>query len=168
MKAIGRCDTCPVAFADLQHLLTALERDGDLARVTAPVDPHLEVTGIVQRVLRERGPALLFENPARGQMPLAINVFGTQRRMARALGVDSLDEIGNRIGALLKPELPRGMVGLKDALGKVAQLRAAPPKHVKDAPCQQRIVSAATTSTCPCCPASRPGRRTAGCSSTSG
>ena len=129
-----------MAFADLQHLLSALERDGDLARVTAPVDPHLEVTGIVQRVLRERGPALLFENPARGQMPLAINVFGTQRRMARALGVDSLDEIGNRIGALLKPELPRGMVGLKDALGKVVQLRAAPPKHVKDAPCQQRIV----------------------------
>jgi 4-hydroxy-3-polyprenylbenzoate decarboxylase len=140
VKVIGRCDTCPVAFADLQHLLTALERDGDLARVSASVDPHLEVTGIVQRVLRESGPALLFENPSRGRMPLAINVFGTQRRMARALGVGSLDEVGDRIGALLKPELPRGIVGLKDALGKVVQLRAAPPKHVKDAPCQERII----------------------------
>ena len=133
MKVIGRCDTWPVAFADLQHLLTALERDGDLAKVTATVDPHLEVTGIVQRVLREHGPALLFENPSRGEMPLAINVFGTRRRMARALGVGSLDEIGNRIGALLKPELPRGMVGIKDALGKVVQLRARPPRRVRRA-----------------------------------
>jgi 4-hydroxy-3-polyprenylbenzoate decarboxylase len=137
-----------VAFADLQHLLAALERDGDLARVSAPVDPHLEVTGIVQRVLRERGPALLFENPSRGQMPLAINVFGTQRRMARALGVDSLDQIGDRIGALLKPELPRGMVGLKDALGKVVQLRAAPPKHVKDAPCQEQVIRGTDVDLC--------------------
>src|SRR3954451_20998314 len=80
-------DTERVAFADLQGFLAALERDGDLARVRTPVDPHLEVTGIVQRVLRENGPALLFENPTRGRMPLLMNAFGTQRRMARALGV---------------------------------------------------------------------------------
>ena len=129
-----------MGFSDLQGFLTALERDGDLARVSARVDPHLEVTGIVQRVLREQGPALLFENPARGQMPLAINVFGTHRRMAKALGVDDLDEVGRRIGELLKPELPRGVGGLKDALGKVAQLRAVPPRHVKAAPCQEVVV----------------------------
>jgi 4-hydroxy-3-polyprenylbenzoate decarboxylase len=129
-----------VAFSDLQDFLSALERDGDLARVTAPVDPHLEVTGIVQRVLREHGPALLFENPTRGRMPLLMNAFGTQRRMARALAVDSLDEIGDRIADLLKPELPRGVGGLKDALSKVGQLRAAPPRRVKSAPCQEVIV----------------------------
>ena len=129
-----------MGFSDLQEFLAALERDGDLARVSARVDPHLEVTGIVQRVLREQGPALLFENPSRGRMPLAINVFGTQRRMAKALGVDDLDEVGRRIGELLKPELPRGVGGLKDALGKVAQLRAVPPRHVKAAPCQEIVV----------------------------
>jgi 4-hydroxy-3-polyprenylbenzoate decarboxylase len=129
-----------VGYADLQDFLSALERDGDLARVTAPVDPHLEVTGIVQRVLREQGPALLFENPTRGRMPLAMNVFGTQRRMAKALGVESLDEVGRRIGELLRPELPRGVSGLRDALGKVAQLRAVPPRHVKAAPCQEIVV----------------------------
>jgi len=120
-----------VAFSDLQEFLTALERDGDLKRVTAAVDPHLEVTGIVQRVVRAGGPALLFENPTRGRMPLLINAFGTQRRMARALGVSDLDEIGNRIADLLKPELPRGVGGLKDALSKVGQLRAVPPRKVK-------------------------------------
>ncbi|HJQ41692.1 MAG TPA: menaquinone biosynthesis decarboxylase [Jatrophihabitantaceae bacterium] len=129
-----------MGYLDLQGFLAALERDGDLARVSAPVDPHLEVTGIVQRVLREHGPALLFENPTRGRMPLAINVFGTHRRMAKALGVDDLDEIGRRIGELIKPELPKGIGGLKDALGKAAQLRNVPPRHVKAALCQEVVL----------------------------
>ncbi len=129
-----------MSFSDLQGFLTALERDGDLARVSAPVDPHLEVTGIVARVVREQGPALLFENPTRGTMPLAMNVFGTHRRMAKALGVEHLDEVGQRIAELLRPELPRGVGGLRDALGKVAQLRAVPPRHVKLAPCQEVVV----------------------------
>jgi 4-hydroxy-3-polyprenylbenzoate decarboxylase len=129
-----------VAFADLQDFVAALDRDGDLARVRVPVDPHLEVNGIVARVLRENGPALLFENPTRGRMPLLMNAFGTPRRMARALGVSELDEIGRRIGELLKPELPRGIGGLKDALGKVGQLRSVPPRHVRTAPCQEVIV----------------------------
>ena len=102
-----------MGFADLQQFLAALERDGDLARVRAPIDPHLEVTGIVQRTLREQGPALLFEKPTRGRLPLAINVFGTESRMARALGVTRLDDIGERVGALLNPG-----IGLRDALGK--------------------------------------------------
>jgi 4-hydroxy-3-polyprenylbenzoate decarboxylase len=105
-----------------------------------PVDPQLEVTGIVERVVRERGPALLFERPTRGRLPLLINAFGTQRRMARALGVHDLDEIGHRIGDLLKPELPKGIGGLRDALGKAAQLRAVPPRRVKAAPCQEVVV----------------------------
>src|SRR5690349_3979418 len=129
-----------VAFADLQDFVAALERDGDLTRVRVPVDPHLEVTGIVQRVLAEQGPALLFERPTRGRLPLLMNAFGTQRRMARALGVESLDEIGQRIGELIKPELPKGVGGLKDALGKVGQLRSAPPRKVKAASCQEVIV----------------------------
>jgi len=128
-----------VSYLDLQALLTALDADGDLARVRVPVDPQLEVSAIVQRVLRERGPALLFEKPTRGDMPLAINVFGTPRRTAKALGVESLDEIGARIGALLTPEMPQGLGGLRDALGKVAQLRSVPPRRVKVAPCQEIV-----------------------------
>ncbi len=128
-----------MAFADLQDFLAALDRDGDLARVSVPVDPHLEVTGVVQRVLAEQGPALLFEHPTRGRLPLAINVFGTQRRMARALGVQRLDEIGERIGELLRPELPRGVGGLRDALAKAAQLRSVPPRRVRAAPAQEIV-----------------------------
>jgi 4-hydroxy-3-polyprenylbenzoate decarboxylase len=127
-------------YADLRDYLTRLDRAGQLARVDAPVDPYLEVNEIVQRVLRRNGPALLFQRPTSGDMPLLINTFSTQERVALALGVDRLDEIGDRIGALLKPELPQGWSGFKDALGKVAQLRAVPPRKVKTAPCQEVVL----------------------------
>jgi 4-hydroxy-3-polyprenylbenzoate decarboxylase len=132
-----------VAYDDLHDFLARLERAGELRRIGAAVDPHLEVAEIVQRVVRAGGPALLFERPTRGRMPLAINLFGTERRMAMALGVDRLDEIGGRIGALLRPELPVGLGGLRDALGKVAQLRAVPPRRVRTAPCQDVVLRGA-------------------------
>jgi 4-hydroxy-3-polyprenylbenzoate decarboxylase len=129
-----------VAYTDLQGFLRALEKSGELKHVHAPVDPDLEVTGIVQRVLAGNGPALLFDRPTRGSMPLLMNLFGTESRMCQALGVASLDEIGARIADLLKPEMPQGLGGLREALGKAAQLRNVPPKHVKRAPVQERIL----------------------------
>ena len=126
-------------YADLPEFLAALERDGDLRRVTARVDPTLEISEITQRVVRAGGPALLFENPTRGDMPVAMNLFGNVRRMARALGVEHLDEIGERIGALVKPELPVGWAGIRDGLGKLMQLKSVPPKKVKGAPCQEVV-----------------------------
>jgi 4-hydroxy-3-polyprenylbenzoate decarboxylase len=82
---------------------------------------------------------LLFERVAGRGMPLAINVFGTERRMAMALGVADPDEIGKRIADLLQPQLPTGLSGFRDALGKVGQLRTAPPRRVKAAPCQEVV-----------------------------
>ncbi len=130
-----------MAFTDLQEFLAELDRRGELTRISVPVDPQLEVTGIVERVVRAQGPALLFEHPTRGTMPLAINLFGTEARMALALGVERLDEIGERIAELLKPELPQGFGGFVDALGKVCQLRAAPPKKVSRAPVQDVVLT---------------------------
>jgi 4-hydroxy-3-polyprenylbenzoate decarboxylase len=132
-------DTGQVAFDDLRDFLTRLDREGELLRVRVPVDPSLEVAEIVQRVVRAGGPALLFEKPTTGSMPLAMNLFGTDRRMALALGVDRLDEIGDRIASLLRPELPIGLGGLREALGKAAQLRGVPPKRVRTAPCQDVV-----------------------------
>jgi 4-hydroxy-3-polyprenylbenzoate decarboxylase len=128
-----------MAYADLPELLTRLEKDGELRRISAEVDPYLEVTEIVTRVVKENGPALLFENVKGASMPLAMNVFGTQERMAKALGHASLDEIGDRIAELLKPELPRGLSGFRDALSKLGQIRNAPPKRVRSAPCQEVV-----------------------------
>ena len=127
----------PLTYADLPEFLRRLEKDGDLRHVTAEVDPYLEVTEIVQRLAG--GPALVFDNVRGSSIPLAINVFGTEQRMARALGVESLDEIGRRIGDLIKPELPHGLSGLRESVGKVLSLRSVPPKKVKTAPCQEVV-----------------------------
>src|SRR5919205_2873801 len=127
-------------FDDLQSFLSALESAGELRRVTVPVDPTLEISEIVTRTVRAGGPALLFERPTRGEMPVVINLFGTEKRMAMALGVDSLDEVGDRIGDLIKPELPVGWSGIREGLGKVLQLKSVPPKKVKTAPCQEIVL----------------------------
>src|SRR5579859_5857353 len=126
-------------YPDLKDFLAALERAGELRRVAVPVDPTLEISEIVTRTVRAGGPALLFEKPTRGEMPVAINLFGTHRRMAMALGVDDVEEIGDRIGALIRPELPVGWAGIRDGLGKLMQLKSVPPKHVRSAPCQERV-----------------------------
>ncbi|MDQ1464497.1 MAG: 4-hydroxy-3-polyprenylbenzoate decarboxylase, partial [Actinomycetota bacterium] len=129
-----------MAYADLPEFLDRLEKDGELVRVKAPVDPYLEITEIVDRVVRAGGPALLFENVVGSKLPLAMNVFGTQARMAKALDVDSLDDVGARIADLLKPELPRGFAGLRDAMSKLGQLRDVPPKRVRKGDCQDVVV----------------------------
>ena len=128
-----------MAYADLRSFLRDLDSRGELRHVQAPVDPYLEVTEIVGRVVKDQGPALVFDNPVGSSYPIVINVFGTMRRMAMALGVESLDDIGERIGELIKPELPQGFGGIRDALGKVASLRGVPPKKVRTAPCQEVV-----------------------------
>lgn len=124
----------------LQALLRTFERAGDLKRISAPVALDGEITEIVGRVVRAGGPALLFERPGGRDIPLAINVFGTENRMATALGVRRLDEIGDRIAALLKPEIPQGLGGLREALGKLGTLRGVPPKHVERAAVQEIVL----------------------------
>src|ERR1041384_8743761 len=108
-------------YPDLQSFLSALTPAGELRRIGVPVDPHLEISEIVTRTVRAGGPALVFDRPTRGDMPVAINLFGTERRMALALGVEHLDEVGARIGALVKPELPVGWAGIRDGIGKLMQ-----------------------------------------------
>ncbi|MBX6721858.1 MAG: menaquinone biosynthesis decarboxylase [Dactylosporangium sp.] len=126
-------------YSDLKDFLAALERAGELRRVRVPVDPTLEMAEVTMRTVRAGGPALLFERPTRGEMPVAINLFGTERRTAMALGVERLDDIGARIGELVKPELPVGFSGIVDGLGKLMQLKSLPPKRVKAAPCQEVV-----------------------------
>src|SRR5215212_9564439 len=127
-------------YQDLQGFIAALEAAGELRRIPVPVDPTLEISEVVTRTVRAGGPALLFERPTRGEMPVAVNLFGTEKRMAMALGVESLDELGDRIGSLIRPELPVGWSGIREGLGKVLQLKSIPPKKVKTAPCQEVVL----------------------------
>jgi 4-hydroxy-3-polyprenylbenzoate decarboxylase len=115
-----------------------LERRGWLRRLAEPVDPNLEVTALAEPVMKAGGPALLFERPTAGEMPLAINLFGSLERMALALGVDELSDIADRLRQLMKVDLPQGLWSkLMAALPKLKELGAVAPKRVKDAPCQE-------------------------------
>ena len=75
-------------YSDLRDFTAQLERLGELRRVTAEVSPRLEMTEICDRVLRQGGPALLFERPTGHTMPVLGNLFGTVRRVCLAMGVD--------------------------------------------------------------------------------
>jgi 4-hydroxy-3-polyprenylbenzoate decarboxylase len=132
-----------MAYDDLKDFLVALEKAGQLSRVTAPVDPTLEMSEIVTRTVRAGGPALLFERPTRGDMPVAINLFGSRERMAMALGVTDVEVHARRIAELVKPELPVGLSGIREALGKLLQLKTVPPKKVRSAPCQEIVYKGA-------------------------
>ena len=128
-----------MAYDDLRSLLRALEREGDLKRVTTEVDPYLEVGEIVDRVNKAGGPALLFEKVKGSSMPLAMNVYGTDRRLLKALGLTSYSDIGEKIAGLLRPELPQGFVGVREAFGKLGAMAHVPPKKVKEARVQETV-----------------------------
>ena len=77
-----------LAYRDLREFIAKLEKEGELRRITAEVDPILEITEITDRVTRAGGPALLFERPKGSRVPLLINMLGSERRMNLALEVD--------------------------------------------------------------------------------
>ena len=90
------------------QFLGELERAGELKSVSHPVSVDLELCEIADRVMKMPGggPALLFENVklfdgSRSAYPVAINLFGSMRRMSMSLGVERLDEIGERIAHLM-------------------------------------------------------------------
>ena len=130
-------------YTDLRDFVAQLEMRGELRRIRAPVSPTLEMTEICDRTLRAGGPALLFEQPTAGSMPVLANLFGTPQRVAYGMGAEdvaALREIGELLASLKEPEPPKG---LKDALGKVAMLKSALwdmlPRTVRSAPCQEVV-----------------------------
>ena len=132
----------PHTFRDLPHFLSFLEERQQLRRLATPVSASLEITEIADRVVKAGGPALLFENVEGCSVPLAINLFGTEQRMAWALGEESLDAVGQRVEKLLtlaQANLPASMFDKLKVLGDLAELASYVPKNVGHAPCQEVV-----------------------------
>jgi 4-hydroxy-3-polyprenylbenzoate decarboxylase len=125
---------------DLRDWIALLEREGELVRVSAEVDPHLEITEIVDRVVKAGGPALLFENP-KSQHPLLINQFGTERRMCLAFGVERLDDVGARLEDVLEMQPPQGLVEKAKGLMKLKSIADSMPKAVRSGPVQEVVLT---------------------------
>ncbi|HEY3220583.1 MAG TPA: menaquinone biosynthesis decarboxylase, partial [Gemmatimonadales bacterium] len=107
-----------MALANLREFVSAIDQTGDLTRVSRPVSVDKEITEIADRCMKSPGggPALLFTQPtlrggAKSPYPVAVNLFGSERRMALALGVECLDHIGARIAELLAMKVPEGLLG---------------------------------------------------------
>src|SRR5206468_12148292 len=98
------------APGDLRDWIALLEREGELVRVAPEVDPHLEITEIVDRTVKAGGPALLFERPKGSTHPLLINQFGTERRMCLAFGADRLDDVARKVSGVLEMQPPSGLL----------------------------------------------------------
>jgi 4-hydroxy-3-polyprenylbenzoate decarboxylase len=131
----------------LSDFAAQLERAGELVRVRQPVSLDLELCEIADRVMKQPGggPALLFEQPilmngGRSAFPVAINLFGSMRRMSMAMGVESLDDIGARITELMEMKVPEGIVAKLALLPRLLEIGKFPPRARRGAaPCQEIV-----------------------------
>jgi 4-hydroxybenzoate decarboxylase subunit C len=125
-------------FPGLQEFIGYLEKKGHLKRIRAEVDPELEITEITQRVLREGGPALLFERPKGGSMPVVMNLFGTMERVRIALGREPA-EIGREILSTLERINPPSLKGLWHSRGFLRRALLAHPSTVASGASQEIV-----------------------------
>jgi len=127
-----------MAFTDLRDFLARLDKDGRLRRATAPVSRDLEITEIVDRVSKTPGEgnvALLFEHVDGFDMPVLVNAFGSEARMAAALEVERLDELGERVAKLLDARLPGTFGERLRKLGALMDVVRAAPRMVDQVFC---------------------------------
>ncbi|MCC6428421.1 MAG: UbiD family decarboxylase [Phycisphaerales bacterium] len=163
-------------YGDLREFLSALERAGELARISAPISPVLEIAAIADRMSKQpapRGPsvsarrndprfhhlggkALLFTNVEGSDIPVAINAFGSYRRMEMALGCNDagtgaaaghtpggFDALAARIGELVKPEFPRSLREVISKARGFLPLLSIPPKRRRGMGLCQEVIHTA-------------------------
>lgn len=130
-------------FTDLESFIEILKSKKLLKVIDYPVDPYLEITEIADRVLRAKGPALLFTNVKGSKMPVLANLFGTEERIALAMGLNDTSELkrfGELLAVLKEPEPP---AGFKDAIAKIGIYKNILHMRVKEkrsAQCQEIIL----------------------------
>jgi 4-hydroxy-3-polyprenylbenzoate decarboxylase len=132
-------------YKDLRDFIRQLEAVGELKRIETPVSPKLEITEICARVLRNGGPALLFENVKGSDFPVLGNLFGTTRRVAMGMGAEdirSLREVGETLAWLRQPDPPQGMKDAWQSLPIYKKVLDMAPKTASKGACQQVVIEA--------------------------
>jgi 4-hydroxy-3-polyprenylbenzoate decarboxylase len=133
-----------MAFNGLQDFIACLEKSGCLKRIRSEVDPELEITEIASRIMKEGGPALLFEKVQGSDYPLIINALGSEKRMALALNAQSLDAKAKEIEKLIRWVFAQAgdiklLKTLPEALARLPLAMSLIPKKVSRPPCQEII-----------------------------
>ncbi|WP_127996588.1 UbiD family decarboxylase domain-containing protein [Piscinibacter defluvii] len=130
-------------YRDLRDFMAGLEASGELRRVADPVSARLEMTAVSDFVLRQGGPALLFERPDGYKFPVLANLFGTPRRVALgmgATGVGELRDIGLLLASLKEPEPPKGLRDAGRLLHMAKALWDMKPAVLRQAPCRDVVL----------------------------
>jgi 4-hydroxy-3-polyprenylbenzoate decarboxylase len=125
-------------FSGLGAFISALEQAGQLRRISAEVDPIFEASEIAQRVVRENGPALLFERPKGSAFPLVMNLFGSARRIEIAFGREP-GRIGEDLVGAVQGMNPPSLGSLWRQRGLLSRARHMRTKVVRKAPVQQVV-----------------------------
>ena len=134
-----------MAFDSFRDFVNALDRAGELKRISQPVATELEITEIADREMKspDGGKALLFEKPTVNGIvspfPVAINTMGSHKRMALSMGADSVEEVAGKLGSLMKAKPPTSFKEAIKLLGQALDLRHAKPKMVRTGPCKEVI-----------------------------
>ena len=134
-----------MAFDSFRDFVNALDRAGELKRISQPVATELEITEIADREMKlpGGGKALLFEKPTVNGVvspfPVAINTLGSHKRMAMSMGAESVDEVANELGALMKAKPPTSFKEAIKLLSLALDLRHAKPKTVKSGSCKDIV-----------------------------
>lgn len=136
-----------MALDSQAEFIQEIDRIGELVRIRRPVRTELEIAEIADRVMKRPGggPALLFEAPVlpdgtTSPIPVGINLFGSIRRMGLALGVERLDDIGDRIADLLQLKVPDSLFGKLAMLPRLAEVAKFPPRTRGGRPACQDVV----------------------------
>ena len=128
-----------MAYSNLRSFIETLEKHGELKRVSAEVDPALEIAELADRAVKSGGPALLFENPRGHTIPVLINAFASMRKMELALEVDDVQSLADRIAEYLEMKTPQGLVGKLKMLPKLAEIGNFFPREVRSGVCQEVV-----------------------------
>jgi len=134
-----------MAFRDLREFIKLLDERGELVRVRAQVDPELESPKSPTACPKgrpNRTRRCCSKNVKGSALPVLINAFGSERRMAWALGVGNLDELNRKLAAVMDLRLPQGLGAALnrtgDLLGVIRSVGLG-PTLVSHAPCQQIV-----------------------------
>ncbi len=128
-----------MTYQSLAEFLESLRQNGELFLVTADVDPVLEVAEVTRRISQSGGAALLFGRIRGHETPLVTNLLGTESRLCRALGIESVEQLSKQIAELVEPAEPEGWLERLRPFPSRAVVGRVPPRLVKTGVSQQVV-----------------------------
>lgn len=130
-----------MAYSNLSEFISDLEHNNELIRIKAFADPVLEIPEITDRISKHNGKALLFENNGT-EFPLLINAFGSDTRMAMAIGRKDLDDAGSELLSLFNrlTSRPENIIAKISSLPELIKISGFMPSYTKGRGACQKVI----------------------------